>query len=54
MVWREGRKTKIEAISVPFKIIGAEAGTANLLKEFKIPESSETKEIKLNKNCNAR
>jgi hypothetical protein len=32
---------------VQFKIIGDEAGTANLLREFKTPENRETMEMKI-------
>jgi hypothetical protein len=34
-------------IKVPFRIIGAEAGTANLPNELRTPENSETKEMKI-------
>ena len=40
-------KTKIDAIKVPLRIIGDEAGTANFPKEFKTPERRETSEIKI-------
>ena len=42
-----GPKTKTEAINVTFKMIGEEAGTANLFSEFRIPEHKETSEMKI-------